>query len=98
MRRDSDSTAMRLTLKRRIIVPARMQINIDGSRVEAVEVEELGIGQEVQVIGAGEAQVAGGELVRRRDSVEVGDVLRHVWRTPACVGCHLVLIFGLEGL
>ena len=76
-------------------MPARMQVDIDGSRVEAVKVEELGIGQEVQIIGAGEAQVAGGEFVRRGNGVEVGDVLRHVWRTPACVCCHVFCLVGL---
>lgn len=64
-------------------------VEVDIAGVEAVEVEELGVGQEVQV-ALPETQVAG-EFVGGWDGIEVGDVLRHVRRPPAMVGRHAVL-------
>lgn len=57
-------------------------------RVETVEVEELGIGEELQV-WVGDIDVAvGGQLVGGRDGVEVGEVLRHVRGAAAGICRH----------
>lgn len=56
---------------------------VDIIRVEAVEVEELGIGQELQV-AIWNIDVAG-QLMTRGDGVQVGEILRHVWGAAAIV-------------
>ena len=65
-------------------------------RIEAIKVEELGVGEEVQVAFA-EADFVR-ELVSRRDVVEVGDVLRHIrCATPVVGGRHRYLsVQGIE--
>ncbi len=47
------------------------------ARVEAIKVEELGIGQEVQ-ISLAKVDLTRQLLVGRGDGVEVGKVLRHI--------------------
>ena len=70
------------------------QLDIAGSagwRVEAVEVEELGVGEEVQVAVA-DADV---NVVVGGDGIEVGDVLRHVrCATPMVGRRHTALLRG----
>ena len=56
---------------------------IDGG-TETVKIEELGVGQEVQVAVAN-VDVIAGEFVGRGDGVEVGQVLRHVRCAAAMV-------------
>ena len=55
-------------------------------RVKAVEVEELGVGEEVEV-GVANAEVCG-DVMAGRDGVEVGEVLRHVGCAAATVRSH----------
>ena len=58
------------------------------TKSRGVEVEELGVSQEVQALVAKvKVLLLGGQLVLRRNGVEVGQVLRHVWcATPIKVG------------
>ena len=57
---------------------------LDVVRVEAVEIEELGMSEEVEV-GIREVEVGGGEVVGRGDGVEVGEVLGDVRRATAAI-------------
>ena len=61
-----------------------VEVIVDGRRMEGVEVEELGVGQEVQV-PISEADLIR-EFVRRGNVVEVGDVLRHIRCATPVVG------------
>lgn len=66
----------------RVAIRRRAVVVLDSIRVEAVEVEEVGVGEEVEVV----AEVR--DLVRqlvagRRDGIEAVDVLRHVRRATA---------------
>ena len=72
----------------------RAGVEIDIVRVEAVEVEELGIGQEVQVCLADMEGI--GDIVGRRDVVEVGEVLRHVRCTTAIIRRHAEQSFDFK--
>ena len=67
---------------RRVAVGVGM---FDSIGVEAVEVKELGIGEEVEV-GVGNTDVSGDVLGGRRDGVEVGEVLRHIGCATTVVG------------
>ena len=67
-------------------------VEVDTTRMEAVEVEELGIGQELQ-IRVSNINVAG-QVVGGGNVVEVGEVLRHVRGAAAVVCRHGAVVGG----
>lgn len=92
-----DLCARRTTHAHAILLALRLlrllrlsEVEVRWARVEArgIEVEEFGVGQEVQTFIVKFEVVLCGGILLRRDGVEVCQVLRHIRRPASCEVGH----------